>query len=129
MTSVSDLSAAELLEEYADLIDERTVTEIEQRDLEDGVLTPEQRTAIAEIKIEFAPQLEAIEVRIAEVALAIKAAALRQGETVKSDRFMAVYVPGRVTWDAKALDGYAAAHREIRKFRSEGKPSITLRSV
>lgn len=33
----------------------------------------------------------------------------------------------RVYWDAKALDGYAAAHPEILDFRTEKMPGLTVR--
>jgi hypothetical protein len=117
----------ELLAQYADYIDRRTILECSQRDLEAAVITPEQRQRIAEIALELAPAYETVDAKIAELQEHIKAATLQQGETAKSDRFLAVYNGGRVSWDTKGLDGYAVAHPEILVFRSVGAPSITLR--
>lgn len=120
-------TASELLVEYADYIDRRTILECSQRDLEAEVITPEQRAKLAEIALELAPAYELVDAKIAELQASIKTATLQLGETAKSERFLAVYSAGRVSWDAKALDGYAVAHPEILAFRSAGPPSVTLR--
>jgi hypothetical protein len=38
-------------------------------------------------------------------------------------------VKGRVSWDTKALDGYAVAHPEIEKLRIEGAPTVRIAKV
>jgi len=48
---------------------------------------------------------------------------------VKGRELEAVYVKGRISWDNKALDGYAAAHPEIGAFRKQGDPSVSIRGV
>ena len=59
----------------------------------------------------------------------IKADILRTGATVRGEKLIATFVSGRVTWDSKALDGYAAAHPEIEKFRKAGEPSARISLV
>ena len=51
------------------------------------------------------------------------------GATVKSTFLMAVYAKGRISWDAKGLDGYAVAHPEILYMRKEGDPSVSIRRI
>ena len=78
---------------------------------------------------EFAPMLEAANMRVAELEADIKARVLEFGSSVKSTILHAIFSKGRVTWDAKALDGYAAGHPEIAAFRKEGEPSVSIRVV
>lgn len=53
------------------------------------------------------------------------------GETVEHGNVKATYRGGytRVTWDGKALDGFAAAHPEILTFRKETttSPSVSIK--
>jgi len=51
------------------------------------------------------------------------------GETVAGLTKQAVYTKPRVSWDTKALDGYAAAHPEIVPFKTVGKASVSIRAV
>lgn len=78
---------------------------------------------------EFAPMLEAANMRVAELEADIKARVLEFGSSVKSIVLHAIYSKGRVTWDTKALDGYTAGHPEIGAFRKEGDPSVSIRPV
>lgn len=59
----------------------------------------------------------------------VKASVNLLGETVKGEHLQAVFSDGRVTWDTKEMDGYAAAHPEIKQFRNVGKPSVAIREV
>ena len=40
-----------------------------------------------------------------------------------------VYTKPRVTWDAKALDGYAVDHPELFAFRKEGNAGASVRAM
>jgi len=64
-----------------------------------------------------------------ELTAEIKADVIQAGATVKGDTMMAVWTKGRVSWDSKALDGYAAGHPEIVPFRKEGEPSVSIRKL
>lgn len=59
----------------------------------------------------------------------IKEQVKHHGATVKGAHIMAVWSKGRVSWDTKGLDGYAAAHPEIDRFRHVGEPSVSFRAV
>jgi hypothetical protein len=85
--------------------------------------------AAAEIEAEFADQVEDVNERIVETEAQVRADVVTLGQSVKVNGLQAVYMKGRVTWDAKALDGYALGHPELFAFRREGEPSVSLRNV
>jgi phage host-nuclease inhibitor protein Gam len=84
---------------------------------------------LAALEGEYAPMLDATAERVATLEAEIKRDVARHGASVKGRHFHAVYVRGRVSWDTRSLDGYAAAHPEVLSFRKEGEPSISLRPV
>jgi hypothetical protein len=57
----------------------------------------------------------------------VRLAVLAHGETVKGDKYKAVFSKGRVTWDTKGLDGFAVAHPEIETLKRVGNPSVSIR--
>lgn len=91
--------------------------------------TPEEvRRAIRDIELSFVDEEEDIDTKIAELEAQVKTAVLEHGSSVKHAGINAVFSPGRISWDAKSLDGYAINHPELFAFRKEGKPSVALRS-
>ena len=95
----------------------------------DTILTPEIKAKIAEIEAEFSGKAEAANTNAAALEAEIKQLVLTGAETVKGDHLMAVWAKGRVTWDAKSLDGFALAHQELLSFRKEGEPSVSIRRI
>ena len=85
--------------------------------------------AEAQVEAEFAGQFETVMEKIAALEAEIRQDVLALGQTVKGNGLQAVYLKGRVSWDAKSLDGYGLAHPELFAFRKEGEPSVSLRSV
>lgn len=83
----------------------------------------------AEIEAEFAGKAEAVDDNIRKLTEEIKAEVKTLGSSVKADHFHAIYVKGRITWDASKMDGYAVGHPEVLFMRKEGEPSITLRRI
>jgi hypothetical protein len=78
---------------------------------------------------EYTPLIETSNARIADLETGIRNAVLQRGASVKGARLHAVYYQGRVSWDTKRLDSYAATHPEITAFRKKGEPSVSLRVV
>jgi hypothetical protein len=77
-----------------------------------------------------AAQVQDLQSQIEEVADRVKQSVLELGHTVASADdagLSAVWSKGQVKWNDASLLGYAAAHPEIKAFRSEGKPSVALR--
>ena len=85
------------------------------------------RAVLAAIEGEYQPQFDGMLVEIGQLEAQIKAAVLEYGRSVKGAGMQAVYMAGRVSWDDKFLQGYAATHEEILQARLEGKPSGSLR--
>ena len=117
------------LEQLAEYAAQRDLAALDKQALIDQVYTPEIRAKIAEIEAEFESKTEAVRANLAALEAEVKAAVTAHGATVKGSVYQAVYVKGRVSWDTKSLDGYAAAHPELAPFRKEGDPSVSLRTV
>lgn len=79
-----------------------------------------------ELTAEYAPMLESAKSLLADLEKQAKELVVANGESAKVDGLSVSYVKGRVSWDTKALDGYAAAHPEIEQFRKEGEPSARI---
>ena len=118
--------------------DTKQLLDGEIQTLINSVLTPEILAKVADIKAEFQPKYDLLEndsTFVANKAAAdaltaeIKDEVVALGETVKGSCLMAVYAKGRVSWDDKALEGYAAAHPEIQPFRKVGNPSESIRKA
>jgi hypothetical protein len=105
------------------------VSNMEKQALVDSVLTPEIRQKIADIEAEFAEKNAAVYEKLAALETEVKTDVVSGGETVKGDYLMAVYNKGRVSWDTKSLDGYAAAHPEVAQFKKTGDPSVSIRTL
>ena len=77
-----------------------------------------------DVRVEFAPALAAM----TELEQRIKTHVRETGETLAIDGASVTARAGakRATWDGKALDGYAAAHPEIERFRKEGEPTTRI---
>lgn len=117
------------LNTLANLQAERDVINLEKQDLINKILTPEIRAQIAEVEAEFAPRIVAANNAVDDLTEYIEHNVIEAGESVKGDFLHAVYAKGRVSWDTKALDGYAVAHPEIKALRKQGKPSVSIRKV
>ena len=91
------------------------------------VITPEIKAQLDEIECEFGQKAENAAQNMAELEEAIKGAVISAGASFKGQFLQAVWMKGRVSWDTKLLDGYAAAHPEIALFRKEGAPSVSIR--
>ncbi|MGH2523148.1 MAG: hypothetical protein ACRDH2_11645 [Anaerolineales bacterium] len=81
------------------------------------------------LEAEYQPLLNVSTERIAALEEEVRYAVLRHGASVKGSSLHAVYSKGRVSWDTKALDGYALSHPEVVDFRRQSEPSISLRFV
>ncbi len=81
------------------------------------------------LEAEYKPLMETVSENITALEAEIRQDVLAHGANVKGDRLYAVYSRGRVTWDTQALDRYAATHPEVRAWRKESQPSVSLRVV
>lgn len=119
----------EQIERYSDLGFRLDLIDAEKQALIDAVLTPEIKEKLAEIDAEFAPKLEAISLQREMLEAEIKSIVLGAGQTIKGTHHQFVFGKPRVSWDTRALDGYAKAHPEIAAFRKEGAASVSVRKA
>ena len=122
------MNARDLLNEYSDNLVGINSLNTEKQALIDQVLTPEIKAQLEEIDAEFDPKVEALNQRNQALIDTVKGEVLAVGQTLNGDYHQAVYTKGRVSWDTKALDGYAVAHPEVATFRKEGAPSVSIRA-
>ena len=117
------------IEKYSDLTLGIDAIGQEKQTLIDQVLTPEIKEKLAEIDAEFDPKVEEISQQKSALEAEIKQEILEAGRTIKGTYHSFVWSKPRVSWDTKALDGYAVSHPEITQFRTEGSPSVSVRKA
>jgi len=117
------------IERYSDIGVGIDLVSQEKASLIDEVLTPEIKEKLAEIDAEFEPKIEQLLQEKSQLEAEIKDEVLNAGRTIKGTYHSFVWSKPRVSWDTKALDGYALAHPEIAQFRAEGSPSVSVRKA
>jgi len=115
------------LERLAEMQSHQDVIRLHYADLKATIIPPEIKAQLDEIDAEAQTAMDALSGGIDSLTAEIKAEVIAAGTTVKSERLQAVYAKGRISWDSKALDGYAVAHPEIGAFRKTGEPSVSIR--
>ncbi len=111
-----------------ELDDHLEVLKIDKQRAIDTIITDEIRGQLSAIDDELDPLSMAVRETIAQLEREVKVSVLEHGATVRAETgYTATFVKGRVSWDTKALDGYAAAHPEIERFKKVGSPSVRLR--
>ena len=119
----------EKLDKLADFQANRDLLDLQKQELIDQILTPEIKEKLAEINTEFVAKAESVNANIDYLERDVKTSVIEVGETIRGQFLMAVWTRGRISWDTKALDGFAAAHPEVLQFRKTGEPSVSLRKV
>jgi len=95
----------------------------------DSVYTPEIKGRIVEIENTFNEKTKELNDNIVILESSIREAVSIHGSSVRTGSYIATYQKGRVSWDTKYLDDYAASHPELLKFRKVGKPVVALRAL
>lgn len=109
-----------------DVLDE---TELRKTELIRDTIPLEIQQRLDEIDIEFDMRLSAVRASIAGVESFVKLKVVAYGQSVKGARLHAVYMKGKRSWDLDKLDGYMAAHPEIKPFHKDGEASAQIREV
>lgn len=104
------------------------VIKMDKQQAIDTILPDEVKANLSAIDDEFDPLSEAVTETRGKLEDEVRVAVLEHGTTVKAaSGYTATFVKGSVSWNTKALDGYAAAHPEIKRFRKTGSPSVRLK--
>jgi uncharacterized protein YifE (UPF0438 family) len=82
---------------------------------------------LQQIDDDFVERLREASETVAAAEAALRALMLKLRHSVKLSGIVATYSRGRITWDSKKLDEYAAIHPEVLEFRKVGKPVVALR--
>ena len=122
----SKIEIEKKLEELKELDNERQIIQLDKQAAVNAILTDEIKEKLDEIEVYYKSALEHLNELSNYIEHEIKSAVLDNGASVKGI-YHAIYVKGRVTWNSKALDGYALAHPEINKMRKTGKPSVRIK--
>lgn len=93
------------------------------------IIPKEIQEQLADLESEFQGTKDVATGEIINLEAQVRNAVLEHGKTVKGKSIQAVYVSGKVSWDTKALTGYAVVHPEIEQLKKTGEPSVILRSV
>lgn len=109
------------LEERVAWLEKARAEEIE------AVIPPSIKNRIVAIKTSYADRIHVANTNVASTKATIKEGALEVGSTVKGKDYMAVWAKGKMTWDSKGLEGYAVAHPEVKAFRKQGKPYVSIK--
>lgn len=120
------MNTVEALDKLAELKAQADALRLDWEAKRTAIMAPVMAEVNA-LDCEYAPLMEAVQQKAADMEAAVKDAVIANGATVKGAYLQAVYAKGRVSWDGKALDGYAAAHPEITTFRTVGAPSVSIR--
>jgi len=126
-TQVASKAIQAALDRLAEYQAQAAALRLRKQELIDGILTSEIRKHIADIEAEFLPSEQECSQRMSETEAEVRTAVLAHGGSVKGAHLQAVWMKGRVSWDTKAIDGYAMNHPELFTFRKEGEPSVSIR--
>lgn len=92
----------------------------------DALIPPELLQEMSELEAEFDTLND--QARVAELESQIKNAVLGVGHSVKVEGVgQAVYTKGKTSWNTDGLEGLMIAVPELAKFKTVGKPSVSLR--
>lgn len=116
----------QLLDQLAEIHHRLDLLKLDYATKRNEMLSPEIRMALAELDAEYSETQAGAGANIDALKLQIEALAKERGESVVGQHMRATFVKGRVTWDAKALDGYMIAQPALCAFRKEGEPSVRI---
>lgn len=119
------MNTTQLLEKLTELYAKRDLLSLDKK----AAIPAEVQNILDEIEAEYAPKQDAIGAEILALEAQVKSTVLEAGETAKGGSLQAVFTKGRISWDTKALDGYAKANPAIVEFRKQGEPSVSIRKV
>jgi len=101
--------------------------ELEKATLIEALIPEAVRVEIAKIEEKYADA--DLTDKITRLENEIREEVLKFGETVRGRYLMATFTKGRTSWNTEALEGVLVAYPELEKFRTVGKPSISLRKI
>jgi hypothetical protein len=127
MTQGLDTEVSGWLSEMADLEAGIDALRFQMEDEIAEIYPVELMAQVDLVRLRYEQDQKQTQARIAELKEKVKAGVLLLGRSVRGVGAQAIWIKPRVSWDTRALAGYAAAHPEIERFRKVGKPSVSIR--
>jgi hypothetical protein len=119
------------MQKYLELKAAAAKLEADKHKLIEDAMPKEVRDRVAEIEAEFAGKNEQAAADLAALEDRIKGAVVAGGESVAVPGLKATYSKGRVTWDAKGLEGVMESNPDvgiiISPYRKQGEGYASLR--
>lgn len=119
----------QLIRELEDARGRLDMVVAEYETIRDMAVPADVKQALREIDEEWGDTIAAAKESYAKAEAAAKQAVAENGKTAKGQFLQVVYTKPRVSWDAKALDGFAVNHPELFAFRKEGKAGASVRVI
>ncbi len=114
-----------LMNKYMEMKSQATRLEADKKRLMEEAMPKEVREKIAEIEEEFAGKNEKAEKELAKLEEEIKIGIVSLRDTLVVKGLKASFHPGRVTWDAKGLEGVIKSNPDIANviapYKKQGK--------
>jgi len=121
------MDAQDLLNEHSENLSIIERLGIEKQTVIEDILGPEILQKITLVEETFDQKIQQISERNTAIYDTVKGETLSMGKTISGNNHMMCFVPGKISWDTKRLEGYSAAHPEILSFRIEGAPYVQMR--
>jgi restriction endonuclease Mrr len=121
----------DLMKHYEGIRFRAELTEADYQTARDAILTPEQRQQLADLEARHEEEMEEIQETLKQAEARVKQAVAALGESVKGERWHAVWSKPRVKWDTNGLERWFKGHdlEALEQFRSEGEPSVSIRLI
>jgi predicted nucleic acid-binding Zn-ribbon protein len=113
------------LNRVAFLNDQRQAVSQERDALKEVIMAP-VKEQLSDLEEEFSSRFESIDKELMDLYPEIETATLKQGETVQTDEYQAIFKKGRETWNPKLLEGYAKDHPAVLSCKVTGEPSVSI---
>jgi hypothetical protein len=113
-----------------DMYARRELAAMEHEQAVNELIPADIRFKIEELNDEHEVEMEEINDAIRAAEEQVKATVLKSGESVKGQRYQAVYGKPRLSWD-KGLEDYLRASdpEALKRYRKEGAPTVSIRKV
>lgn len=120
-----------LMNKYVDMKSQISLLEADKSKLIQEAMPKEVQDKVAEIKEEFTGKTEKAQKELEKLEEEIKAGVVSVQKTLSVKGMKAFYYDGRVSWDAKGLEGVIKNNPDvakvISKFKKQGKPYASFR--
>jgi hypothetical protein len=130
--TLTDAQVVEMLDRLAEARAEMDRNNRERQDEYDRLvpqIPPELKAKMDAVNERYMEKNRDVSALAADLEKDIRAAVIASGKSIKGAVLHAVFAKGRVSWDAKLLEGLMIAVPQLEKARSVGEPSVSIRAI